>query len=120
MGQPPLLNRVLQSLHDVILTQDIVKDLWPIFARKNLITHEGKLKVKGERLKVKGERWVLEQLGRARVPHDLTILAKVLTLTPKGELDRCARRFGAARRWVELTGSFVKIIELFGSLALPS
>jgi hypothetical protein len=43
MGQSTLLNRVLQSLHDVILTQNIVKDLWPIFARKNLVTHEGKL-----------------------------------------------------------------------------
>ena len=43
MGQSALLNRVLQSLDDVILTQNIVKDLRPIFARKNLVTHEGKL-----------------------------------------------------------------------------
>ena len=43
MGQSTLLNRVLQCLHDVILTQNIVKDLWPIFARKNLVTHEDKL-----------------------------------------------------------------------------
>jgi hypothetical protein len=27
----------------VILTQNIVKDLWSIFARKNLVTHSGKL-----------------------------------------------------------------------------
>jgi hypothetical protein len=43
MGQSLLLNRVLQSLHDVILTQNIVKNLWPIFARKNLVTHVVKL-----------------------------------------------------------------------------
>ena len=49
MRQSTLLNRVLESLHDVILTQNIVKDLRPIFARKNLVTHEVKLEVKGER-----------------------------------------------------------------------
>lgn len=48
MSQSTLLNRVLQCLHDVILTQNIVKDLGPIFACKNLVTHRGKLEVKGE------------------------------------------------------------------------
>jgi hypothetical protein len=37
--EPLLDDRVLQRLNDVILSQKIVKELGPILAREDLITH---------------------------------------------------------------------------------
>jgi hypothetical protein len=34
-----LLNRIFQGLDNVILSQNIVENLWSVFPRKDLVTH---------------------------------------------------------------------------------
>ena len=39
MRKPILFDRVLQRLRDMILSDQIIKRLWPIFPREDLVTH---------------------------------------------------------------------------------
>src|SRR5215469_8650262 len=39
----PALNRIFQGLHDVILAQNVVEYLGPIFSREDLVTHADNL-----------------------------------------------------------------------------
>jgi copper chaperone CopZ len=39
VGEPALFDGVPQRLDDVVLPQNIIEGLWPVFSRKNLVTH---------------------------------------------------------------------------------
>ena len=39
MGEPVLLDGVAQGLHDVVLSEDVIEGLRPVFACENLIAH---------------------------------------------------------------------------------
>ena len=43
VGQPILLDRVLERTRDVFLADEVVECLWPVFSRKNLVAHGANL-----------------------------------------------------------------------------
>jgi hypothetical protein len=47
VGQPILLDRVLERTRDVFLADKIVERLRPVFSRKNLVTHAPNLVRRG-------------------------------------------------------------------------
>ena len=72
MGEPVLRNRIPERARDMRLADQIVKSLWPIFARENFVAHALNLTRRSAKQKQKSPAFGIKRGAAARLTRSLS------------------------------------------------